>query len=124
MSAYTRIRPAGGSADASLASLAHLPLGEDSSTCVDLGRRRGLTSHAGLQISLRAQPLLHRIQEAERRTGGWCATLVRRHPPTNVVQVSCTTTTRSRSCPVGTTAKNSLDDTNAVTRHSIDHLRS
>ena len=34
------------------------------------------------------------------------ATSVRRHPPTDVVQVSCTTTTQGRSCPVGTTAKN------------------
>ena len=54
----------------------------------------------------RAQPHRHCLQEADRRTGGWCATLVRRHPPTDVVQVSCTTTTRSRSCPVCATAGN------------------
>ena len=65
----------------------------------------------------RAQPHRHCLQEADRRTGDWCATLVCRHPPTDVVQVSCTTTTQGRSYPVGTTAKNPLDKEN---KHAVE----
>ena len=68
--------------------------------------------------------IVYRRPAGREASGCWCATLVRRHPSTDVVQVSCTTITRGQELPCGNNSRKPLDDTNAVTRHSIDHLRS
>ena len=67
---------------------------DDGIAGVDLGRRRELPASSTED------------EQAEGRAGGWCASSVRRHPSTDVVQVSCKITKQGRSCPVGTTAEN------------------
>ena len=104
MSAYTRIRPPRGLPSclwralricrwAATGSLASISGGD--------GETHWPRRSADISTRSAAPASYTGGRQAERRAGGWCATSVRRHPPTDVVQVSCTTTTRGQELPCG-----------------------
>ena len=62
-------------------------------------------------------------EQAERRTGGWCVTLVRRHPTHRRRSGVLYDHNTGQELPCVRNSRKPLDDTNAVTGHKIDNPR-